>query len=364
MEVYIKERKRQRGGFQFYMPQFVEAAVRQGFTARRSWLYDVCYKLHAACGKLASAWRKCKRRRKPVPAMRQAAPPAGSAVASSAGSGGAFRRLTAALLPLSGRHRRKAIIVTSRGEALYMNAFPFFYRYEVIPMLWDVWQDTWESLYHDLRTLKCRTVFVTVKAVAEQLSRDLGIDAYWIPEGIDPTDYKKGDVLASRTIDVYELGRQKKEYHQVLEELEARGVLGDYRRNRYDAEGGLLQLAFPTAESLTAHLPQVKIIISFPQADTHPHKAGKLDTLTQRYWEAMLCRCLMVGRAPAELVELAGYNPVIDVDWEQPAAQLEHLLAHIADYQELVDRNYRTALELAPWDKRIATIRQILQEKA
>ena len=30
------------------------------------------------------------------------------------------------------------------------------------------------------------------------------------------------------------------------------------------------------------------MMVCFPQCDTNPMKAGNLETLTQRYWEAML----------------------------------------------------------------------------
>ncbi|MBQ8673131.1 MAG: hypothetical protein IJ511_03630 [Bacteroides sp.] len=192
--------------------------------------------------------------------------------------------------------------------------------------------------------------------MAEKLSCELGINACWIPEGIEISDYRPGDPLSEREIDVYELGRQKKEYHEILERLYHNGDIAYYKCNRYDAKGMLKELAFPTSAMLLDALPQCKIIVSFPQVDTHPEKAGKLDTLTQRYWEAMLSRCLLLGRAPIELIELVGYNPVIDIDWESADSQIIHILAHIADYQELVDKNYAVALEHASWDKRVYTI--------
>lgn len=134
-------------------------------------------------------------------------------------------------------------------------------------------------------------------------------------------------------------------------------------RNEYAADGSLLKLAYPTAESLLQHLPDVKVIISFPQCDTHPENAGNLETLTQRYWEAMLSRCLIVGRAPKELIDLIGYNPVVDVDWSAPEEQLTYILNHITDYQNFVNKNYDAALKYASWDSRIKQIKSILESE-
>ena len=59
-------------------------------------------------------------------------------------------------------------------------------------------------------------------------------------------------------------------------------------------------------------MSKIKIVVSFPQNITNPKKAGDIETLTQRYWESMLSRNIIVGQAPEELIELIGYNPVIN----------------------------------------------------
>lgn len=354
MKVYVKVRKRKRGQFQFYMQQFVEAAMAAGFICRGAFVFDMLYGLKSAMvgfSYVCSLFRGKAVESKVISGMRQ-------------NGDGMFRKLALAFYPCwGGKRKKKAIIVTSRGEALFENAFPFFYNYEIIPMLWDVWPDCWESLYRDLRLFECKTVFVTVKAMAEKISHDLDIQAYWLPEGIDPDGYEKGAALCDRPMELYELGRQKREYHVVLEELHRKGVVKSYHRNIHDAEGKLVDLAFPTTEALLDGLRKVKVVVSFPQMDTHPQRAGELDTLTQRYWEAMLSGCLIIGRAPGELVELIGYNPVVDVNWKEPEKQLEYILGNISDYQELVDRNYVIAMEKAPWDRRIRTLIEILKRR-
>ena len=74
----------------------------------------------------------------------------------------------------------------------------------------------------------------------------------------------------------------------------------------------------------------------------------------------MLSGNLIVGRAPKELIELVGYNPVIDVDWNAPGEQLKNILTNIKDYQTLVDKNFKVALKYASWDNRINDIKKIL----
>ena len=78
--------------------------------------------------------------------------------------------------------------------------------------------------------------------------------------------------------------------------------------------------------------------------------------MTQRYWESMLTRTLIVGHCPKELLKVIGYNPVVEVDWQDPNSQLRDIIANIDTYQELVDRNYQAALSHASWLKRIEFI--------
>lgn len=318
-DIYIKNRARKSWQFQYFMHQFVESGIRNGMLPLKE--HGLSRFMQRILNRILS-WR-C------VPTC---------------------------FFPKS----PKKVIITSRGGELYTNAFPY-YGYEIIPMLWDVWPSSWSLLYRDLRMLRCKQVFVTSRYMAEKLEKDLGIQAYWIPEGIDIADYDKGGNLEERPIDIYELGRQHKEYNKVLGKCVKKGIVHSLKRNEYDPKSGaLLKLAYPTAKDLIAGLNQIKIVVSFPHIDTHPNNAGPVETLTQRYWEAMLSRCLIIGRAPKELVDFIGYNPVIEVDWEHPEKQLSEILKNICEYQKLTNKNYDTALKMASWDNRIITIKSIL----
>lgn len=351
MKVYIKNRKRKEGQFQFYMHQFVESAIINGIKPKNDLLFDVAFWLNSLKVRLVHLRNNKEKRRtsNSIPDV----------------NGSSFlRKLAKLLYPLLNKKtKKKAIIVASTGNTFFRNSFPFFYHYEIIPILWDVWPSTWESLYKDLIYFDCKIVFVTVEAVGRKISSDLNIPVYWIPEGIDLNDYKKGESLLDRPIEIYELGRQKKEYHSVLENLFQLGIIKKYCKNTYSESGTLQKLAFETTSELIEGLAKTKILVSFPLIDTHPDKAGGLETLTQRYWEAMLSRCLMVGRAPEELIKFIGYDPVINIDWHKPGEQLECLLNHISDYQELVDKNYKVALEKASWNARIITLIEVLKRE-
>ena len=85
--------------------------------------------------------------------------------------------------------------------------------------------------------------------------------------------------------------------------------------------------------------------------------AGDVETLTQRYWECMLSGTLIVGHAPKELVDLLGYNPVIELETDEDiGSRLSQILDNISSYQELADKNLAVARENASWDTRMTRL--------
>ena len=76
----------------------------------------------------------------------------------------------------------------------------------------------------------------------------------------------------------------------------------------------------------------------------------------------MLSGCLMLGRAPQELIDFIGYNPVVNIDWEHQEYQLQSILSDISKYQGLVDKNYLIAMEKGSWSSRISMIKSYLAQ--
>ena len=76
----------------------------------------------------------------------------------------------------------------------------------------------------------------------------------------------------------------------------------------------------------------------------------------------MLSRIVMQGHAPQELINLVGYNPVIELDYEHPNEQIVDVVAHIEDYQGLVDKNRMVALESGGWTSR--NVNLVLEDDA
>ena len=228
-----------------------------------------------------------------------------------------------------GRRNKKRLVVCVGGRIDYY-AWPWCYFYEIVPIVWDCWPKYWNRLAANIRRLRIQTIFCTSSQTADWVrAKCPGVKAIWLPEGIKTVLYSQGPKLVERKTDILRFGRNYQN--------------GGKRR-------------FETFEDFTAGLRDAKIAICCPRCDTNPEMAGDVETLTQRYWECMLSGTLIVGRAPKELVDLCGYDPVLQ------ETKVDDVLTHIANYQELADRNRQTAENLADWEKRVPMIREKLSE--
>ena len=253
------------------------------------------------------------------------------------------------------KSRKKALLVLSAGYPSSF-AFPFNYRYEIIPFIWDCWPRYWFRLFKFIKSNKVKTLFITSSHVRDLIKEKFpNLNVYWIPEGINIHKYKRGDLLKNRPIDLLELGRVMQPFH---EQVINSGII-NLKVHYYTKDNNLL---FSSFDSLIEGLEKSKITVSYPRCYTHPEMAGKVETLTQRYWECMLSRTLIIGKAPEELVEFVGYNPVIEVDLDNVGSQLSMILENIESYQEFVDKNFETALEKASWENRISVIEEKLNQ--
>lgn len=157
MKIYYKQKKRRKEEFQFFMHDFLDACREAGFASRPDVLPDYKYKIRAVCRE--ALWRIYSLLHTHFPRL---------------------------LL------RREALLVAANGSNLIDNSFPYWGRYEIVPMLWDVWPASWPRLLAALRVLDVRTCLVSSSQAAEMIRREAGITAYHIPEGITASHYRGG----------------------------------------------------------------------------------------------------------------------------------------------------------------------------
>lgn len=249
--------------------------------------------------------------------------------------------------------RKNKLLVLGSGRVESVS-WPKLLTHEIVPFLWDVWPDKIAPLIRFIRRNKIRTLFCTSSQVVEILKYSLsGVDIHWIPEGIKAKAYSKGELLKNRPVDILSYGRQMTLVTEKLRDLAFSEKLNVLFR---DGDAHL----FSTFDDLVQGLQLSKMSICYPQSVTHPNRAQNIETLTQRYWEAMLSGTLLVGHAPQELIEVCGYNPIVELG-DNPTIVVNDILKNIEKYQSLVDRNRGCAEEKADWSMQISKVMELLK---
>jgi len=231
------------------------------------------------------------------------------------------------------------------------DTFPDYAWYEIIPLVWDCWPLFFQDMCDWMKSHRVRTAIFTSSQTADLMRCQFPeMNVLTITEGVDTGLFNAGKPLIERSIDLVESGRPNENIISLIEDkVICEHTLANGKR-RF------------SASKYQELLGNVKMTIALPRCMTQPQIAGDIETLTQRYWECMLSRVVMVGHAPKELTELIGYNPVIELDIEHAQEQILDILSHIEEHQSLVDHNRETALNLGSWDIRMKQVMEWLHK--
>ena len=249
----------------------------------------------------------------------------------------------------------RPFIVTMMGRTEH-RLFPVSLVAPVVVYAFDVWPAEYGWWVAFFRRHGIKTAFFTGREAANWFLRTGLLEtAMWLPEATDVGSFDPSRRLIDRSISVLELGRRHPSIHEEL-----RGHLADGGiRHLYQLSDDAL--VFPTRRDLLAGLADTCVSICYPAADTHPCLVrGGSEVLTQRYLEAFASACLVVGRAPADLIELFGFDPVISLDRSSPGEHVEDIVTHIGEYQGHVDRVLARVREVGDWASRVAAMLHVL----
>lgn len=254
-------------------------------------------------------------------------------------------------LPIFYKRCKEARLRFVSGYSIWLDTFPDYAFYEIIPVIWDCWPLNRSNVELFINKCKVETAIFTSSQTAD-FFRNLfpHLNVITISEGVDLSLYSRGKDLQDRNIDILEVGRGWVNFFKTPLKAGINHIKTGNASRIYNSD-----------DEFRKALADTKVSINVPRCDVDSETAGNIETLTQRYWECMLSRIVMVGRAPQELIDLIGYNPVITWNGEDAAPIVNSILSNINDYQTLVDRNYETAREMASWNIRINEISAFLK---
>lgn len=248
---------------------------------------------------------------------------------------------------IGGKKTSVAKIIMVSATHLNLMVFPDAYCSEIIPIVWDCWPQMRYKIDALLRLCKIKTIFFTQSEnVTFFKGKYPNLNVLFLPEALDFAPYHIGDALENRALDVLEYGR-------VNALIEAK--ISSMNDINYQ-----LSKRYKDFNELALVLSRAKIVICYPRSITNPEIANGLETLTLRYWECMYSKTLMVGKAPLELIELIGYNPVVESSINDLPETIRHILSNINSYQDTVDKNYNSAIKWGCWSKRLQALQEML----
>ena len=225
--------------------------------------------------------------------------------------------------------------------------FPISYLARCITYSFDVWPNMYNIYDGIFKRNRIPLAFISSRQAADHLREAVPDTSFvWCPEAVNPGKYRPEKLLEDRKIDLLALGRKYEVYHQRLK-MGLRGRNISYVHSS-DVPGHMI---FSGRDELAKGLAETRVMICFPRSMTNSRALG-VETVTLRYFEAMASRCVIVGHAPKELVDLFGYNPVIESDLQDACSQIENIILNIGTYQPFVDRNFLRMLEVGTWNVR------------
>lgn len=212
--------------------------------------------------------------------------------------------------------------------------------------LFDAWPGRYADITKYTESWGIQYAFVSSSQAAARLGEISERCTFiWVPEGVDPSRYQQRSWI-EKDIDVLQLGRKYDAHHAAIAQpLENSGHTYLYERQK----GGIV---FPTRADFVAGLARSRISICVPSSMTHPERAGDVETMTIRYLQSIVSKCLVLGHAPAEMIELFGYNPVIETDMHDPVGQVLHILDNYEDYLPLIEKNFDAVIGHHTWRSR------------
>lgn len=256
--------------------------------------------------------------------------------------------------------RRDRIYFSSLSGIEYIKIFQHYACRAKLKVIYqfDSWTHDNAINENAFRSFKIDIAFLSIRKAVEYFN-SLQIPffrAYWIPEAITLGSYRQSD-YAEKDIDFLQYGRRWDWIHErLLPFCASKGLRYEHPLNCSTDKS-----QFKTRAELLTTLARTKTAICVPKTVTHP-EIYDLPTVTTRYFECMASKCLILGHAPEDLINLFGYNPVVEADNSDPMRQLEYLRDHYQEFLPLIEKNYRITQEKHQWRNRIVDMIDIIDD--
>ncbi|MEM0913990.1 MAG: glycosyltransferase [Planctomycetota bacterium] len=216
---------------------------------------------------------------------------------------------------------------------------PLGLRRELVPWCMDSWPKFDAGLHGFFEKFGVRRACFTQRAAVERCRAAMPeIAASWMPESTPPEIYDASLPLADRPTRIISYGRQLDGMNEAL------AALGDESSGVLDA--ATCRRRFADLDSLRAAIGRARTTLAYPRSLTHTDFSGGSETMTLRYLEAVASRTVLMGATTQEMVDLFGFDPVIEATPGTVGDLVREVVEHPERYQDHVDRCHARFLEV------------------
>ncbi len=224
--------------------------------------------------------------------------------------------------------------------------------------VWDCWEPEygrWQGIIEDL---KPDYLLFSFKQNFEDFKERYG-NCFWVPQSANTYYFK--DLGIGKTRLFIQMGRVNPAMHgMILNYLKKKGLDDSeenyvYRRKKKEA-------LFPELEDLVKEINRSKYLVCIPKCCENPLRTGKICAMTGRYYEAIACKTLIIGKKPLVFDELFPEDGMIEFDEDQGRFDevIDDLENNEEKYRDIVDRNYECFFEKHSWTRRLEQILRII----
>lgn len=225
---------------------------------------------------------------------------------------------------------------------------------------YDCWEPEFEQWRKVIDEIDPEYLFFAYKLTDEYYKKH-GYNSYWVPLSADYEVFNYRKLEKTRLF--MQMGRFNQQMHNfILNYLDGHGLEDNrenyaYRRNRNET-------LYPDYDELVNEINKTKYFVCVPKYYENFARTGNVNDIICRYFEAMICKTLVIGKKPETWSELFSYDAMLtfEEDGSDFDKKIDYYENHPEEYQQLVDKNYDYILKHHSWGNRLQTIMKAIND--
>lgn len=226
--------------------------------------------------------------------------------------------------------------------------------------IYDCWEPEFDDWQKTMDEIKPDYVFFCFKQTWEHY-KDI-YNSYWIPQSADLDIFKPLDIEKTRKF--IQIGRVNKDFHKAILEYMSNHSIEDSMDNYAYRKKDRTKL-FSELDDLVREINKSKYFVSVPKCYENFKRTGNVCGITARYFEAIACKTMIIGKKPISFDELFPSDGMLEFndDLSNFNEIIEELETNDSMYNKIVENNYKCLVEKNTWGNRLVDILEIINNK-